>query len=95
MKLKVLQENFSKALSVTSRFANSRAQLPVLANVLISVNKNKLRNKSYLYYVLWDAIKTYPNQPVPPAFFLRGDFFFKAFTHTATHKLLFSLSVLS
>ncbi len=42
MKLQVLQENLAKALSITSRFANSRAQLPVLANVLMSAKKNKL-----------------------------------------------------
>lgn len=42
MKLQVLQENLSKALSITSRFVNSRAQLPVLANVLMSAKKNKL-----------------------------------------------------
>ncbi len=42
MKLQVLQENLSSALSITSRFASSRAQLPVLANVLLSAKKNKL-----------------------------------------------------
>lgn len=42
MKLQVLQENLSRALSITSRFANTRAQLPVLANILLSTKKNKL-----------------------------------------------------
>ena len=42
MKLKVLQENLSKALSFSSRFANSRAQLPVLGNLLFSAKKTKL-----------------------------------------------------
>lgn len=42
MKLQVLQENLSQALNITSRFASTRAQLPVLANVLLSTKKNKL-----------------------------------------------------
>ena len=42
MKVQVLQENLSKALSVCSRFSSSRVQLPVLANVLIKSKKNKL-----------------------------------------------------
>lgn len=42
MKLRVLQENLSSALNITSRFASSRAQLPVLANVLLSAKKSKL-----------------------------------------------------
>jgi len=42
MDLQILQENFSKALSITSRFASVKAQLPVLSNVLLSAKKNKL-----------------------------------------------------
>lgn len=42
MKLRVLQENLSNALNITSRFASTRAQLPVLANVLLSAKKSKL-----------------------------------------------------
>jgi DNA polymerase-3 subunit beta len=42
MKVKVLQENLNKALSNTSRFASSRAQLPVLGNILLKAFKNKL-----------------------------------------------------
>jgi len=42
MDLEVLQENLSKALSITSRFVASRAQLPVLANILLSASKTKL-----------------------------------------------------
>lgn len=42
MKLQVLQESLSKALTITSRFASSRAQLPVLANIMLSAKKNKL-----------------------------------------------------
>ncbi len=42
MKLTVLQENLSKALVNASRFTSSKAQLPVLSNVLLSTQKNKL-----------------------------------------------------
>lgn len=37
-----MQENLSKALSITSRFVSSRAQLPVLANILLIAGKTKL-----------------------------------------------------
>ncbi len=42
MKVQVLQENLSEALSICSRFAGSRIQLPVLANILLKTDKNKL-----------------------------------------------------
>lgn len=42
MKLQVLQENLNKAVGVTARFADSRAQLPILGNVLISAKKSKV-----------------------------------------------------
>ncbi len=42
MDLEVLQENLSKALSITSRFVSSRAQLPVLANILLKADKTKM-----------------------------------------------------
>lgn len=42
MKLQVLQENLSKALSIASRFSSSRAQLPVLGNILFLAKKTKL-----------------------------------------------------
>lgn len=42
MQLEVLQENFSKALSITSRFANPKAQLPVLGNIYLSGSNNRL-----------------------------------------------------
>lgn len=42
MKIQVLQEVLSKALSITSRFSSSKVQLPVLANILIKSQKNKL-----------------------------------------------------
>jgi len=43
MKVQILQENFSKALSVASRFASSKAQLPVLGNIYLSAQKNRLQ----------------------------------------------------
>lgn len=42
MKLQILQENLAKALSTSSRFVNTRAQLPILSNILLSASKNKL-----------------------------------------------------
>jgi DNA polymerase-3 subunit beta len=42
MKIKVLQENLTKALTISSRFASTKVQLPVLANVMLSVKKNSL-----------------------------------------------------
>jgi len=42
MNLQVLQEDFSKAINLASRFTSLRAQLPILANVLLSTSKNKL-----------------------------------------------------
>ncbi len=42
MKLQVLQENLVKALNLTARFASSKAQLPVLGNILLSADKNRL-----------------------------------------------------
>lgn len=42
MKLQVLQESFSKALSTSLRFTSAKAQLPVLANILLSAKKNSL-----------------------------------------------------
>jgi DNA polymerase III subunit beta len=43
MKLQVLQENLAKALLNASRFANQRAQLPVLGNIKLSTKKTKLQ----------------------------------------------------
>jgi DNA polymerase-3 subunit beta len=42
MIIQVLQENLSNAITITSRFASVKAQLPVLANILLSAKKNKL-----------------------------------------------------
>lgn len=43
MKLKVTQENLSKALGYVARVANTRGTLPVLANVLLKVEDNQLK----------------------------------------------------
>lgn len=42
MKLTVLQENLSEALNNALRFTSSKAQLPVLGNILFSAKKTKL-----------------------------------------------------
>lgn len=42
MKLQIIQENFSKAINIASRFASSKAQLPILGNILLSAQKSKL-----------------------------------------------------
>lgn len=42
MKAQILQEDFSKALNISSRFVSARAQLPVLGNIVIKTQKNKL-----------------------------------------------------
>ena len=42
MKLKVTQDNLNKALNSVARIANSRSTLPILANVLIRTNNNRL-----------------------------------------------------
>lgn len=42
MKISILAENLNKALSITSRVVTSRAQLPILANVLLRVTKEGL-----------------------------------------------------
>lgn len=42
MKLKILQENFSKALINASRFTTAKAQLPILGNIKIVASKTKI-----------------------------------------------------
>jgi DNA polymerase-3 subunit beta len=42
MKVEILQEDLSKALSICGRFASSHTQLPVLANILLDAHNNKL-----------------------------------------------------
>ena len=43
MKLSVLQENLAKGVTIVSRSTISGAQLPVLANILLSTEKGKLK----------------------------------------------------
>jgi len=42
MKLKVTQENLNKALSLVARVASSRGTLPILSNVLLKIEENRL-----------------------------------------------------
>lgn len=42
MKLQILQENLSKAVTLASRFTSSKAQLPILGNILLTADKTKL-----------------------------------------------------
>jgi len=42
MKFRVSQEDLAKALSASSRSANARSNLPILANILINCSKNNL-----------------------------------------------------
>jgi DNA polymerase-3 subunit beta len=42
MKLKVTQENLNKALSLVGRVASSRGTLPILSNVLLKIEGNRL-----------------------------------------------------
>ncbi|MFI5241250.1 MAG: DNA polymerase III subunit beta, partial [Microgenomates group bacterium] len=46
MKLQISQENLSKAVSLASRFTSTRAQLPILGNILLTVSKSKLNISS-------------------------------------------------
>lgn len=43
MKLSILQENLSKALSLVNRVVSSRSSLPVLSHVLLKTEKGRLR----------------------------------------------------
>jgi len=42
MKLQVLQENLERAVGIATRFSSSRAQLPILGNILFSTRKSKI-----------------------------------------------------
>lgn len=42
MKLSVMQENLSRALSTVSRVASTRGSLPILSNVLLKTEGNRL-----------------------------------------------------
>ncbi len=46
MKLTILQEDLTKAISLASRFASSRSQLPILGNILLTAGKAKLKVSS-------------------------------------------------
>jgi DNA polymerase-3 subunit beta len=46
MKFSVLQENLSKSLNVASRIVSSKPSLPILSNILIEVNKGKVKLSS-------------------------------------------------
>ena len=40
MKTTVLQENLQKAVALSSHFVSSKAQLPILSNILLQAKKN-------------------------------------------------------
>lgn len=42
MKLKVLQEDLGKAVSIVNRFVNPRVQLPILGNIVLKASKTNL-----------------------------------------------------
>ncbi|MDP3918007.1 MAG: DNA polymerase III subunit beta, partial [Candidatus Woesebacteria bacterium] len=42
MKIVVLQENFKKAVALSSHFVSQKAQLPILGNILLKTEKSKL-----------------------------------------------------
>lgn len=42
MKFQILQENLEKGIAITSRFASTRAQLPILGNILLTTKKSKV-----------------------------------------------------
>ena len=43
MKIQILQENLLKAVNIASRSISSKAQLPILANLLLSTDNNRLK----------------------------------------------------
>lgn len=43
MELKVTQENLSKALNIVSKIANMKTQMPILDNILLRTNDNRLQ----------------------------------------------------
>ena len=46
MKISILQENLAKGLNIVSRSVATRAQLPVLSNVLLTTDKGRLKLSS-------------------------------------------------
>ena len=43
MEITILQENLIKGLSIADKFASSKSQLPILTNILLSTENNKLK----------------------------------------------------
>lgn len=43
MKIQILQENLNRGLNITSRSISTKAQLPILANVLLKTDKSRLQ----------------------------------------------------
>jgi len=43
MKIQILQESLNRGLTTVSRSISSKAQLPILANVLLKTDKNQLQ----------------------------------------------------
>lgn len=43
MELKVTQENLAKALNIVSKIANMKTQMPILDNILLRTNENRLQ----------------------------------------------------
>ncbi|HUW24573.1 MAG TPA: DNA polymerase III subunit beta [Patescibacteria group bacterium] len=43
MKIQILQENLNRGLNIASRSISSKAQLPILANLLLKTDKNRLQ----------------------------------------------------
>lgn len=46
MKIQVLQENLLKALNISGRLVSSKAQLPILANILLATDQNRLKTSA-------------------------------------------------
>ena len=59
MELSVLQENFTKALNNASRIATSRTQLPILNNILLRTDGNRLLVACYEYGSCNNALYRY------------------------------------
>jgi len=60
MKIQILQENLVKALNIAGRLISSKTQLPVLSNVLLSTEENRLKIASTnleMGVVIWVGAK--------------------------------------
>jgi len=61
MKIQILQENLNRGLNIASRSISTRTQLPILANVLLRTDKNRLQISATNLetgLVLWLGAKT-------------------------------------